>query len=982
MKFRILCILLFYTANAFSQITIGISGTVTDATTGKPIGATWVRARATYYATMTNTNGAFQLPAKPKGVLVISHPNYKTQKIKIQNREYIEVRLVPNPKKNKIDLDSAFKSLPIQTHFIKSCSFNGGIITHPLQALTGKMPGFNVSKQGSNPEHAPTALIRGLGTLQIGSEPLYVVDDVPNVPIDQLAIEEIESVEVLHGAAATAYGLRGANGVVLIKTKSSHFDSTSVQYRSWVGIETIARQPDLLDAQTFRELAKSYPSFIDNSANTDWIAATTRPAYSVNQHLSLGKRTEQFNVRASIGFLKQQGNIQTTDNERITARLKVEQLLFNDKLKIGFQLSLSKFFRHHAPDSMFAFYLRSMRPTDPILNPNGTYFERPEIYLQVNPVGYLKNTTDERKRLDGLGQLFLKYQFNHLFSFQLTTAWRIQNEHLNYYQGQGTMAQERGGIGQKYREGEARQETHQQQERFLEAALYFQNSLKKHEMNGKLGYAFQDHAQDGFRAKNTRFITDALSFNNLGAGTGLSLVQASANGSGNWVSSYQQQARYISFFGQFNYTFNKAYFTQIHLRRDGSSKFAAGRKWGLFPSIVAGWNLRELRLLNHWRFFQTLTLRFNYGIAGNSDGLLPQRSQELMGALPQSLYFDGSSNSYKPSYGVTQLANPTLQWEQTRSRGMGLDFTILNKRLRTSLDWYQRHSSGVIWPSSAPFRYPNSYPTQLILLNTGTIQNKGLEWAVEATVIRRKNFQWELNWTGATNQNKLISMSDNEIKAYNSEKIILGSTFVSSLRNNPWFPTNVLKADVPVGAFWGFPGQGLDKNGNFKSEGSIFQPLESNVIGSPQPTFTTALTNHISFKQWQMSFLWNGRFGHQLIDLNRLQMSQQAQRLPNENALQESISSPVKDTRIMFNSYWLENGNFLRLDNIVLHYEFKPRPQIKGMKAFVGANNLLLWTRYSGIDPEMDLGNITGGVQYLQFFYKSRGFNAGFQIEF
>lgn len=984
MKLPLLLLLLLFNITAFTQTTVVVSGTVTDAATGKPILGVWVRARATYYATATNPDGFFQLRAKPKGIVVISQGNYKTQRIKLKGRREIEIKLVANPGKEvpKTPLDSSQKPAPIQTQLVTNETFNGGMVTHPLQALTGKIPGLIISKQGSNSEQSPTALIRGLGTLLIGSEPLCVVDDIPSVPIDQIPVEEIESVEAVRGAAASVYGVRGANGVLVIKTKKSNTQSPSVHYRSWVGVETLARQPDLLNAEEFRGLAKLSGDFTDNGAATDWVAAATRPAFSTNHYLALGKHTESFSVRASFGYLKQQGNVQSVDNERINARIKGEQTLLKGKLTLGFQLSVSVFNRQLSPDSMFAYHLRSMRPTDPILNPDGTYFEQPDVFVSTNPVGHLKNTTHFSKRLDGLGNLFLKYQFNRSFSFKLNSALRTQNETTGYYQGHGTRAQERGVFDQVYRQGEARRENRTHRERFLETSVRFQKSFKNHDINGTAGYAFQERENEGFWARNNRFITDDLSFNNLGAGTGISLTSPSAYDNNHWVGSSHDKSRLLSFFGQLNYTYHQTYFVHLMLRRDGNSKFADGQKWGTFPSVSAGWHLSELAFLSHRRFFQTLTLRANYGITGNSEGLVPLRSQELVGQLPQLPYYDGLSNTYKPSYGVVQLSNPTLQWEETRSRGWGVDFAFFKNRLRGSLDGYDRQSSGVLWPTNAPFRYANSYFQQTILLNTGAIQNKGLELALEAEVIHRNDFKWKLNWTGAWNKNRLISMNDNEIKAQNSDKIILFTPFYSTLRSTYGLPTNVLRAELPVGTFWGPKIKGTDKNGFFIYSNNPFDFPESESLGSPQPNFTMGLTNQLSYKRWHLSFLWNGRFGHQLFDMNRVFMVQQSNRLPYENALREVLTTPVKDSRTSFNDYWIENGNFLRLDNLTLHYEFKTRPQIKRMKAFLGANNLLLLTRYSGIDPEMDLGNIRGGVHYLQFFYKSRGFNAGFEVEF
>ena len=965
---------------AFGQTTVVVSGTVSDATTGKSIFGVWVKSRATYYATATNPTGYFQVRARPGGVLIISHWDYKTQKIRLKEGQDVVVRLVRKkitPPRGQLLKDSTTQIPPLNADVLNADFLNSGLIVNPLQALTGKLPGLVVARQGSNPDQNPTVLLRGMGSLVAGVAPLYVVDGIPNVPIDQLPVEDIASVEVLRGAAASRYGMRGANGVLLVKTKRAELGGASVEYRSSVGVETIARQYDLLNADEFRTFAKQIKQpFDDNGANTDWVAATTRPAFNINQYLAFGQHTKQFNYRASFSYLKQQGNIKTVDSERIAGRISATQSLLNDRLKIGFNLSLASFYRNKTPESLFNYSVGAARPTDPIFNADGSYFEQFFSFYQANPVGVLENTTHQNRRLDGLGTLYLNYQITPNLNLTAKGTWRGQNDELGYFQGRKTQAQ-------RFLKGEARREYRNQQERYFETELRYSRQLKKHQLEALGGYAFQELTNRGMSARNTNFIADELSFNNLGAGAGINIkgpiFPSEMYGA---VGSFRNDARIVSFYGLLNYDFDQKYSVNLNLRYDGSSKFAPGRRWGVFPSVALGWNLGQMNFLNKWTFFQTLKLRTSYGISGNFDGIAPYQSQTLVGPS-RDLYFDGGTNAFLPSYGITQLPNPTLQWEQTRSSGLGVDMAFFDKRLRGSIDWYNRRSSGVLWPTIPPFRYVGYDAGQLkLLLNTGIIQNKGIELAIEADVVQRKHFKWQLNLAAARNQNKLISLNENEIKAENSDKVYLLQRYVSSSRGSNTVTTNILRADLPVGAFYGPTVKGVE-NGYFTYDRT--RPWEDiqTFLGSPQPRVTMGVTNRFSYKRWQLTFLLNGRFGSQLFNMNRPVMSPQKVRVPVQNALREALSTPVGDAGSPYmNSYWIENGGFLRLENAALHYEIKTRKTTTKLRAFVAGNNLFLITKYSGVDPEMNVGTLQGGVEYLQFFYKSRGFNAGFQAEF
>ncbi|TAE35570.1 MAG: SusC/RagA family TonB-linked outer membrane protein [Runella slithyformis] len=975
MKISLLLLFLLASLEGISQVMVVVSGRVSDATSGQNVFGAWVRARTTYYATATNPTGGFQVRAKPNGVLVVSHPDYKTQKIKISGLRNFDIKLQPNKKPRQgSPTDSTQNAPPLTPYLLTSNFFNGGLVVNPLQALTGQIPGLVVSRQGSNPDQNPTALVRGMGSLLAGNEPLYVLDGVPNVPIDQLPIEDIASVELLRGAAASRYGMRGANGVLLIKTKKATPGTTSVEYRSSMGVETMARQPDLLNADEFRAQARKLNiAFDDNGANTDWVAAVTRPAFNLNQYLAFGKHTEQFNYRASFSYLKQQGNFKLVDNERLTGQISATQTLLNQRLTIGFNLALTSLTRHHTPDSVFYYFLRLARPTDPIFNPDGSYFELPERRLPLNPVAYGESITHQSRRFDALGNLLATYQFNPHLRLQFNSAWRLQNQDVAYYQGQQTPYN-------SSLKGDARRTNNSQSERYLELNAAYDRTFQKHQVSATGGYAFQELTNQGFAAANTNFISDALLFHNLGAGVGLGNTDPRFPFYRGGVSSYQNVARVVSFFGQLDYTFNQQYFLSASLRRDGSSKLAPSRKWGNFGAVSAGWHLHQTNWLKNRSFLHALTLRANYGLSGNIDGVPTNRSQELMDALREQTYFDGATNVWMPIYGTVQAPNPTLQWEQTRSTGVGLDFAF--KNLRGSLDWYNRLSTGVLWTAFPPFGGGafNS-GTQRLLYNTANIQNKGVELALEATIANKKHFKWQLNWAMATQHNKLLTLDDNELNVTNPNPVLFKSRYITSFKADLGVLANALIPDQPVGALWGANTTGLDERGFFKYPNNMDWFSKRVVLGNPHPSLTMGITNRLTYRRWQLSFLLNGRFGNQLFNMNRPLTN--AGFVPGENILRSSLDSPVGGgVNPDLNSYWIEDGRFLRLDNLQLQYDCPLRQKDRKLRIFVSGNNLFLWTKYSGIDPEQNLGTLRGGVEHNQFFYKSRGFNAGWQWVF
>jgi TonB-dependent starch-binding outer membrane protein SusC len=977
-----------------------VSGKIKDATgTGMP--GVSVAVKGTQRGANTDVDGNYKIAVPENATLVFSFVGYKGQEVAVGGRSVVDVTLAEdNQVLNEVVVvgygTQKRKEISGTVSSVSSKEFNAGVIANPLSAVQGKVAGLTINQTGSDPNAAPTVRLRGIGSLAAGSDPLYVVDGVPGVPIQNIDVNDIASVDVLRDASSAAiYGARASNGVILITTKRGKSGKASLDYNAYVGVDMVAKAPDYMNATEYRDAAKKLGFTLtnDQGADTDWFGAITQRAMVQSHNIGFGGGTENFSYRASIGYLGQQGLIKNSGLERLSARINLDQTALNGKLKIATSLSVINSKRNYADYDAFTFAITNL-PTDPIYTDNpafqtpsgilaGTrYFERLGEFSIFNPVARLEQTTNKGDDLEYLANVNMKYSLTDDLVFGINTATKGISQYGTYY----TSRIPKGGEAQN---GTARQTLNATntgvpnnilppptRDNLLELTLNYNKTIDKLNFGVLGGYSYQDVTFQGFGAQNNNFITDGLSYNNLGAGAGVALGQRANDA----VFSYQANFKLVSFFGRGTVSLDNKYFATVTVRRDGSTKFGANNKWGLFPSVSAGWTLSEEAFLKGNPTINNLKLRVNYGTTGNSEGINPYTSLALLG--PGDRYFD--NGNWLPSYRPVQNPNPDLKWEVNTSYGAGIDFSLLNYRITGSLDYYVRNTSDLLYNVDAPLSIKPLFPT--ILANVGTMRNQGLELTLNAGIIDKGDFRYDATLAFSTLKNEITALSKGDFIA--SDKIFLNTGLGAVTRGTSQVPFSLIKVGLPVGAFFGGVVTGLDDKGQYifkdiNGDGKINEnDADRDYIGNPNPSVMASLTNNFSYKNFSLSFLLNGQFGNKIFNSERMLYLNPNNRLPAENTLREAATSPVRDTKTGAFDYFVEDGSFVRLANFRLGYQIPGKGVLSRAQVYISGNNLFVLTKFKGVDPEMNTGLATAGIYTKQQFPRARGFQVGFNLSF
>lgn len=969
-----------------------VTGKVKDASgTGMP--GVSIAVKGTQRGANTDVDGNYKIAVTDNATLVFSFVGYKSQEVAVGGRSVVDVSLAEdNQVLNEVVVvgygTQKRQEISGTVSSISNKEFNAGVIANPLSAVQGKVAGLTINQTGSDPNSRPTVRLRGVGSLAAGSDPLYVVDGVPGVPIQNIDANDIASVDVLRDASSAAiYGARASNGVILITTKRGKSGKSTIDYNAQFGVDMVAKAPDYMSGSEYRDAVKKFGFTLvnDQGANTNWFKEITRNAPVTSHNLAFSGGTENFSYRASIGYLNQQGLVKKSGFERVSARINLDQTALNGKLKIATSLSLITGKRDYVNYDAFTYSITNL-PTDPVYTtdksfqtPGGIaagtgYFERLGEFSIFNPVAVLEQTTNYSKSLEYLGNVNLKYSLTKDLVFGVNGAMKGSNQQGYLYQTRIPKSfQSSAGLAGR---SSNPVDLGPSQDKLLEFTLNYNKTFGGLNFGALGGYSYQDVDYEGFGAQNNNFITDGLLFNNLGAGAGVSLGQRSNDA----VFSYHSNYKLVSFFGRATAALNNKYFATLTVRRDGSTKFGQNNKWGLFPSLSLGWTLSEEAFLKGNPTINNLKLRVNYGQTGNSEGIAPYRSLALVG--PSNKYYD--NGNWLPTYKPSQNPNPDLKWEVNENYGAGIDFALWNYRITGSLDYYIRNTKDLLYEITAPLSIKPLYPT--ILANVGSMRNQGLEISLNAGIVDKGDFRYDVTFAGATLKNEVTALAKGDFVG--SDKIFLSSGLGAATRGTSNVPISLIKVGLPVGAFYGGVVTKLDDKGQFvfkdvDGDGKISEnDADREFIGSPLPKFTASLTNNFSYKKITLSFLLNGQFGNKIFNAERMLYANPNNRLPAENTLREALTSPVRDTRTGAFSYFVENGSFVRLSNMRLGYAIPAKGVLSRAQVYVSGTNLFVLTKFKGVDPEMNTGFATAGVYTKQQFPKARGIQVGFNLSF
>ena len=853
---------------------------------------------------------------------------------------------------------------------ISNKDLNPGPVTNPLQQIVGKAAGVNITQTGSEPGSAPSIRIRGIGSLIGGNDPLVVVDGVQgNMDLlNQVPPSEIENIDILKDASATAiYGSRGAPGVVIVTTKKSKPGSTSVEYNAASSVDVISKKLNMFDASQWWEQAQLYkvPVSANHGSSTDWYNILTQNGNTQNHAISISGGTNSFNYRASLNAIAQNGIVIKSNNQNYIGRIQATQKALNDKLTVTMNLNSSVRNNQGSPGSIgraaFTSNLISnayiSRPTDPVYDTNGNYYSDINVFQYINPYAVSQTVVNEGATSNLFGTLRADLELVKGLTAGVFGSWRkVDYTNGFFLPAKSTVTY---AIDNK---GFANINDSRQSERLMDLSLNYRKSFGVHSIEALGVYEWQNQTYQGNYSQAKGFINDIASYNAIQLGD-LSKIQPGD------FSSYKNDRGLVSFLGRINYSLLNRYLLTASIRRDGATVFGSNHKWGNFPSASVAWRIDQEPFMANQKIFTNLKLRGGYGVTGNQQGLYPQSSIQLVGAAGQT-YFGGNQIT---NYAITQNANADLRWEKKSQTNIGLDLAVLDGRLSATFDAYKSITKDLLYDYTVP---QPPYPFGSIKANVGSISNKGLEGTVSYQLIKNKNTILTLAGNGSLIRNKVINLSGS------INGVPLMTDYVG------YGPNSFLIAGQPIGTFNII--QHLGKDGNNKetvvdqnNDGKIDQGAHSPdrvLSGSALPTYSFGFTPSFSYKNFDASMVWRGSGGNKIYNNIRQSLSL-FENLGKSNMLDSAIPMGLFTTEYG-SDLWLEDGSFIRFENLSMGYKFKLDRMkfVRGLRLSVTANNLAVFTKYSGLDPELNLSGSNGFGGDGGMYPRTRSFALGLNV--
>ena len=958
------------------------SGVIKDAN-GEPLIGVTVLEQGTSNGTVTDVNGRYTLKTtKPNAKLKVSYIGYESQVItpgqsvtlSANDATLNEVVVVGYGTMRRKDVTSSITT-------VNAKDLDKGVYTDPAQMLQGKVAGLVISSSG-DPNGSSSITLRGSSSLREGEamQPYYVIDGIPGMDISMVAPDDIESIDVLRDATATAiYGSKAANGVIIITTKKGSKERTNVTYNGYVAIDNILKKFDVCTADDLRQYAKDNNITLkDGGANTDWQDEVLRTGISHNHNVNISGGNGSTNYMVSADLRKREGVIKMTGFDRFNVRSLVSTKTLKDHLtiSIGANMMYGKHFGVPSGNEG-ASVLDAMNyysPTNAVKNADGTWTVGSGS-KNYNPLALMEENKSETvwKRNQFVGKTALELWKG--------LVWNVNYSWSNYqstYSAYNTRNSQLEGIGNK--NGQATRNTYFGREQTFETYLNYNFTAGKNKFDLMAGYSWEEKRNnDGFGLSVEGYYNDDLGWYNMSYAQTILGVQNSVQ------SGYLEKVRNISFYGRVNYSFDSRYMLQATIRRDGSSVFGKNNRWGTFPSVSAAWNITEEKFMQNQHIFDNLKLRAGYGISGNAMGFDVYSSYNTYGA---SGTFPYNGKTYR-SYGATKNANPDLKWESTGMLNIGLDFAFLKGRLNGTVEVYHKKTKDLIWS------YPVSR-TQYIYgwmdANVGEMTNKGIEFTLNAVPVRTKNFMWSSTLNLSHNKNTVDKMQN---ETFHTTNLTQGDPMVAGVSDDGW--TQRIMEGEPIGTFYTYQYAGivngrseyyvLDENGNRTGKTTNNPSLKDrSITGCAQPKLNAGWNNTLTYKNWSLNAFITGVFGNDVYNSPRAHYTAAQMFSDGKNVLKEFLSNPVGDASGSLPSdRYIEKGSYVRLQTLSLSYTFRNcfNDWIQDLTLYGTANNLFTITNYKGLDPEVNMGGIDPGIDYRWSRYPhTRTFMVGVKINF
>ena len=956
------CSLSFY-SNAQNQSRKAVYVIVKDALGGLT-GANVV-VKGTTIGANTDTNGIVNLPNVPSNAtLVISCMGYKTQEVSVAGTNSLEIFLEEDTNMldelvvigygtvKKRDLTGAVSQ-------VKSKDMTAYTVSNPIQALQGRVPGLNLTTNTGSPEGNFSIRIRGANSIRGDNDPLYIIDGMP-ASVRSINSYDIESVEILKDASATAiYGSRGANGVILITTKNGRAGRTQVNYNFEYGVQSIRKTFDVLDAsdwmrlvnlQQINDKGKAYFSDSDIAnagAGFDWQDAVYRTAAVKNHNISVQGGNDKTRFVVSGSALSRDGIIRNSGFKKYNLRSSIDHDInkyWNFQLKMGYSFTdvLSKASSDKTSrGSSIVNVAITAPPTLTPFNEDGSYTDLRLAYpfmgnSFVNPINEMDATTSKAEA--NLIDLNAAITFKPFKGFSIKSSWGMES--YDYRSDSYTNSKILyGGTSASVKFNRSNTLVNEN------IANYNVTIAHDHSINLMGGFTYQQHVAKELGGSGTGYLADITETYDLGAATTPGIP---SSGYSKWVL--------MSFLARFNYAYKGKYLLTLSARADGSSRYSPGNKWGYFPSGAIAWRVSEEPWLKNNPTISDLKIRAGYGVTG-STAISPYATMNVLSSGTGPLDNKNTGVYFAPSSTFPGV----LKWESTAQYDVGIDLALFNNRLRFTADAYYKLTSDLL--NSVNLPRSSGYTSQI--QNIGKMSNRGLEFLLEGEIISTKDW----SWTASGN----ISINRNRIEELAAGKDIFGSSMGTSFFSGT---VNLLREKEPMGVFYVYKFDGWSEDGKFTyvdiDESGSINESDRMILGNPNPKFIGGFSSELRWKNLSLSMFWQGSYGNDLynitgatffdygIGLNSIHEVLNSHWDANNTAEQNALAKYPKPTdsgklNVKQSDYFIEDGSYLRLKNIQLSYSIPFKwDWIQRLNLYVSAQNLLTFTNYSGLDPEVN----------------------------
>lgn len=984
-----------------------VTGTVVDKN-GDGLPGVVVVEKGTTNGTTTGMDGRFSLSVSgPNSTLWLSYMGFKSQEAGLNGRRHLPITLLEDTKsldeivvigygtQRKGDVTSAIAS-------VKSEDFTIGKIGDAAELIKGKVAGLSITKSSGDPNATSSIMLRGITTIKGSVEPLVLVDGIEG-SLTTVAPENIASIDVLKdGSAAAIYGTRGANGVVIITTKTGKRESRAeVVYSGYLSFSNWYKTADFMDTQDIIYGRTTYPY---EGYDTDWLKAVTRKAgHTQNHSLELRGGSNSSSYSANVTYSDEEGIMKKSDSRDLKMQLDFTQYALKDILKFNVNLLYGN---HKNTNNDNAYVYRQAlihNPSSPIYNEDGSYYEEFSRFQYYNPVAIqnelIGDTRSHYSRITGRVTVepVKGWQTELMLSLKENTSTGQTYYTSNYYSQ--VIADCKGWAAKSSANGRSDN---------LDLTSKYNFSVDKHRMDALVGYSYLYNVYDGFNAGNGNFPSESYLYNSLGKGTYLKDEDKTAS-----MGSYKNDNTLVSFFGRVSYGYDDRYNALVSIRREGSSKFGDNHKWGTFSSVSLGWNIHNEKFMERLTWLDNLKLRAGYGVTG----VIPNDSYASLTMYDYDTYGDhlGRDGSWASSLMVTQNPNPNLKWETTTEWNFGLDWAVLDGRLSGAIDVYTKKTKDLLYDYAVPVP-PNMYESTAA--NVGQMRNNGIEMMIQAIPVKARDFEYSTTLTLSHNSNKLLSLSNDLYETDNFSELWGGLGDPISV------PTHCMEVGKRLGDFWGLKSAGVNKDGVALVEvsdgdgGWVVKEFDTKYneqtnrqrLGNGMPQVYAGWNHTFRYKDFDLSMQLTGQFGFKILNSQRSFYENNSiayNRLKSAanwyGAVDATGAAVIDDTtgrqkqvqlsNSMSQGFWsdhLERGDFVKLTNLTIGYSLPLSNNLKGYinkaRVYVSGQNLFCITGYSGLDPEVplkvDSSFLTPGVDPRDKYPTTRSFTVGLYLNF